>query len=173
MIKYFHQMHYDEEQNQFVISMQMKKAEWILLSLMVRPNKIKVLVLRQRRPSKFRPMGRFYCRTKKNRRRDVFLNKKKYSNFSPNLSFQACRWHRQVLTNVWMTDQSKTKVKIQHGYEWKHCRTVLVSFNVQLRSKQIVPWTILPVDRVNTIVLFVCQNSRMELVCVMFLNCWK
>jgi hypothetical protein len=25
------------------------------------------------------------------------------------------------LTNVWMTDQSKTKVKIQHGYEWKHC----------------------------------------------------
>ena len=28
--------------------------------------------------------------------------------------------------------------------------TVLVSFNVQLRSKQIVPWTILPVDRVNT-----------------------
>jgi hypothetical protein len=43
--------------------------------------------------------------------------------------------------------------------------TVLVSFNVQLRSKQIV----LPVDRtmtvaVNTIVLFVCQNSRIELV---------
>jgi hypothetical protein len=36
-----------------------------------------------------------------------------------NLSFQACRW--RVLTNVWMTDQSKTKVKIQHGYEWKHC----------------------------------------------------
>jgi hypothetical protein len=36
--------------------------------------------------------------------------------------------------------------------------TVLVSFNVQLCSKQIVPWTILPVDRVNTIVLFVCQN---------------
>jgi hypothetical protein len=30
--------------------------------------------------------------------------------------------------------------------------TVLVSFNVQLRSKQIVLWTILPVDRVNTIV---------------------
>jgi hypothetical protein len=96
--------------------------------------------------------------------------------------------------------------------------TVLVSFNVQLRSKQIVPWTILPVDRtmtvadlcksifvgdftdikevgennnpfvnfdlqyevsvgkskslrVKTIVLFVCQNSRIELVCVMFLNC--
>ena len=48
--------------------------------------------------------------------------------------------------------------------------TVLVSFNVQLRSKQIVPWTILPFDRVNTIVLFVCQNSRIELVCVMFLN---
>ena len=93
--------------------------------------------------------------------------------------------------------------------------TVLVSFNVQLRSKQIVPWTILPVDRtmtvaelcksifvgdftdikevgennnpfvnfdlkyevsvgkskslrVNTIVLFVCQNSRIELVCVVF-----
>jgi hypothetical protein len=42
--------------------------------------------------------------------------------------------------------------------------TVLVSFNVQLRSKQIVPWTILPV------VLFVCQNSRFEPVCVMFLN---
>ena len=41
--------------------------------------------------------------------------------------------------------------------------TVLVSFNVQLRSKQIVLWTILPVDRVNTIVLFVCQNSRIEL----------
>jgi hypothetical protein len=41
--------------------------------------------------------------------------------------------------------------------------TVLISFNVQLRSKQIVPWTILPVDRVNTIVLFVCQNSRIEL----------
>ena len=87
--------------------------------------------------------------------------------------------------------------------------TVLVSFNVQLRSKQIVPWTILPVDRtmtvaelcksifvgdftdikevgennnpfvnfdlkyevsVGTIVLFVCQNSRIELVCAMFLN---
>jgi hypothetical protein len=50
--------------------------------------------------------------------------------------------------------------------------TVLVSFNVQLRSKQIlfeiVPWTILPVDRVNAIVLFVCQNSRIELVCVVF-----
>jgi hypothetical protein len=45
--------------------------------------------------------------------------------------------------------------------------TVLVSFNVQLRSKQIALWTILPVDRVNTIVLFVCQNSRIELVCVM------
>jgi hypothetical protein len=42
--------------------------------------------------------------------------------------------------------------------------TVLFSFNVQLRSKQIFPWTILPVDRVNTIVLFVCQNSRIELV---------
>jgi hypothetical protein len=52
-------------------------------------------------------------------------------------------------------------------------KTVLVSFNVQLRSKQIVLWTILPVDRVNTIVLFVCQNSRIELVCVMFLNHWK
>ena len=51
--------------------------------------------------------------------------------------------------------------------------TVLVSFNVQLRSKQIVPLTILPVDSVNTIVLFVCQNSRIELVCVMFLNRWK
>ena len=51
--------------------------------------------------------------------------------------------------------------------------TVLVGFNVQLSSKQIVPWTILPVDRVNTIVLFVCQNSRIELVCVMFLNRWK
>jgi hypothetical protein len=25
------------------------------------------------------------------------------------------------LANIWMTDQSKTKVKIQHGYEWKHC----------------------------------------------------
>jgi hypothetical protein len=48
--------------------------------------------------------------------------------------------------------------------------TVLVSFNVQLRSKQIVRWTILPVDRVNTIVLFVCQNSRIELVCIMFLT---
>ena len=95
--------------------------------------------------------------------------------------------------------------------------TVLVTFNVQLRSKQIVPWTFLPVDRtmtvtelcksifvgdftdikevgennnpfvnfdlknevfvgkskslqVNTIVLFACQNSRIELVCVMFLN---
>ena len=87
--------------------------------------------------------------------------------------------------------------------------TVLVSFNVQLRSKQIVPWTFLPVDRtmtvaelcksifvgdftdikevgennnpfvnfdlkyevsVGTIVLFVCQNSRIELVCAMFLN---
>ena len=46
--------------------------------------------------------------------------------------------------------------------------TVLVTFNVQLRSKQIIPWTILPVDRVNTIVLFVCQNSRIELVCVVF-----
>jgi len=31
--------------------------------LSVGPNKIKVLVLRQRRPSKFRPMGHFYCRT--------------------------------------------------------------------------------------------------------------
>jgi hypothetical protein len=46
--------------------------------------------------------------------------------------------------------------------------TVLVIFNVQLRFKQKVPWTILPVDRVNTIVLFVCQNSRIELVCVVF-----
>ena len=32
-------------------------------NMYVRPNKIKVLVLRQRAPSKFRPMGRFYCRT--------------------------------------------------------------------------------------------------------------
>jgi hypothetical protein len=32
-------------------------------------------------------MGRFYCRTeKKNRRRAVFLKKKKYSNLPPNLS---------------------------------------------------------------------------------------
>ena len=29
--------------------------------------------------------------------------------------------------------------------------TVLVSFNVLLRSKQIVPWTILPVDRTMTV----------------------
>ena len=29
--------------------------------------------------------------------------------------------------------------------------TVLVSFNVQLRSKQIVPWTILLVDRTTTV----------------------
>jgi hypothetical protein len=29
--------------------------------------------------------------------------------------------------------------------------TVFVSFNVQLRSKQIVPWTILPVDRTMTV----------------------
>ena len=29
--------------------------------------------------------------------------------------------------------------------------TVLVSFNEQLRSKQIVPWTILPVDRTMTV----------------------
>jgi hypothetical protein len=28
---------------------------------------------------------------------------------------------------------------------------VLVSFNVQLRSKQIVPWTFLPVDRTMTV----------------------
>ena len=28
---------------------------------------------------------------------------------------------------------------------------VLVSFNVQLRSKQILPWTILPVDRTMTV----------------------
>jgi hypothetical protein len=94
--------------------------------------------------------------------------------------------------------------------------TVLISFNVQLRFKQIVPWTFLPVDRtmtvaelcksifvgdftdikdvgennsfvnfdlkyevsvgkskslrVTTIVLFVCQNSRIELVCAMFLT---
>jgi hypothetical protein len=95
--------------------------------------------------------------------------------------------------------------------------TVLVSFNVQLHSKQIVLWTFLPVDRtmtvaelcksifvgdftdikevgennnpfvnfdlkyevsvgkskslqINTIVLFVCQNTRIELVCVMFLT---
>jgi hypothetical protein len=48
--------------------------------------------------------------------------------------------------------------------------TVLMNFNVQLRSKQIVPWTILPVDRVNTIVLFVCQNSRIELVCVIYFS---
>ena len=95
--------------------------------------------------------------------------------------------------------------------------TVLVSFNVQLRSKQIILWTILPVNRtmtvaelcksifvgdfmdikevgensnpfvnfdlkyevsvgklkslrVTTIVLFVCQNSRIELVCAMFLT---
>jgi hypothetical protein len=34
-------------------------------------------------------MGRFYCRTeKKNRRRAVFLKKKKYSNLPPNLSFK-------------------------------------------------------------------------------------
>jgi hypothetical protein len=31
-----------------------------------------------------------------------------------------------------------------------------------------ISWTILPVDRVNTIVLFVCQNSRIELVCIVF-----
>jgi hypothetical protein len=29
--------------------------------------------------------------------------------------------------------------------------TVLVSFNIQLRSKQIVPWTILPVYRTMTV----------------------
>ena len=29
--------------------------------------------------------------------------------------------------------------------------TVLVSFSVQLRSKQIVPWTFLPVDRTMTV----------------------
>jgi hypothetical protein len=29
--------------------------------------------------------------------------------------------------------------------------TVLVSFNVQLCSKQIVPWTILPIDRTMTV----------------------
>jgi hypothetical protein len=29
--------------------------------------------------------------------------------------------------------------------------TVLISFNVQLSSKQIVPWTILPVDRTMTV----------------------
>jgi hypothetical protein len=39
--------------------------------------------------------------------------------------------------------------------------TVLVSFNVQLCSKQIVPWTILPVDRVNTIVfIFITYEGR-------------
>jgi hypothetical protein len=47
--------------------------------------------------------------------------RKTNSNLPPNLSFQACRWRRRVLANIWMTDQSKTKVKIQHGYEWKHC----------------------------------------------------
>jgi hypothetical protein len=29
--------------------------------------------------------------------------------------------------------------------------TVLVSFNVQLRSKQLVPWTFLPVDKTMTV----------------------
>jgi hypothetical protein len=43
-------------------------------------NKIKVLVLRQRHPltpSKFRPLGRFYCRTeKKSLPRRIFEDKK-------------------------------------------------------------------------------------------------
>jgi hypothetical protein len=84
-------------------------------------------------------MGRFYCRTEKKYRSHAVLLKKK-------------------------------KIKITAKFKFSSMatseNTVLVSFNVQLRSKQIVPWTILPVDRVNTIVLFVCQNSRIELVCV-------
>ena len=37
--------------------------------------------------------------------------------------------------------------------------TVLVNFNVQLRSKQIVPWTILPVDRTMT-VAELCKSTK-------------
>jgi hypothetical protein len=62
-------------------------------------------------------MGRlYYCTEKKIAVVPYFWRKKK-SNLLPNLSFQACRW--RVLTNVWMTDQWKMKVKIQHGYDFQ------------------------------------------------------
>ena len=71
--------------------------------------------------TKFRLMGRFYCHTEKKSLPRRIFEENKNSNLPPNLSFQACQWRGRVLTNVWMTDQSKTKVKIQPGYEWKHC----------------------------------------------------
>ena len=81
----------------------------------IRPNKTKVLVLRQCCPLKISAD----CDVKKSYFEKI-KNKIK-SNLPPNLSFQACRWCGRVLTIVWMTDQSETKIKIRHGYEWKHC----------------------------------------------------
>jgi hypothetical protein len=82
---------------------------------------IKVLVLRQHRPLKISADGMFLLLYRKKIVAVPHFWRKRNSNLPPNLSFQGCRWHGRVLTNVWMTDQSKTKVKIQHGYEWKHC----------------------------------------------------
>jgi len=90
-------------------------------SSLLRRNKIKVLVLRQHRPLKISADGASLLPYRKQIVAAPYFWRRKNSNLTPNLSFQAFRWRGRVLTIVWMTDQSKTKVKIQHGYEWKHC----------------------------------------------------
>jgi hypothetical protein len=60
----------------------------------VRPNKIKVLVLRQRRPLKILADGTFLLPNRKKKKKSSprrIFEENKNSNLPPNLSFQACR----------------------------------------------------------------------------------
>jgi hypothetical protein len=58
---------------------------------MARPNKIKVLVLRQRLPLKISADGTFLLPYRKKKPPRRIFEEKKNSNLPPNLSFQACR----------------------------------------------------------------------------------
>jgi hypothetical protein len=69
-------------------------------------------------PSKFRPMGRFYCCTEK---KSLFFKEKKIK-FTAKFKFlnvPVTRTSFDQRLNAWSIENET--VKIQHGYGWKHC----------------------------------------------------
>jgi hypothetical protein len=86
------------------------------------PNKIKVLVLRQRRPLKISADETFLLANRKKIATVPYFWRKQKFKFTAKFKFSSVSvtWTSfDKRLNDWSIENET--VKIQHGYEWKHC----------------------------------------------------
>ena len=119
------------------------------------PNKIKVLVLRQRRPLKISADGTFLLPYRKKIAVAPYFWRRKQFKVTAKFKFSS--------VPVMRTSFDKHLNDWSIGNESKNSALLRVKTLSSSSVLCTVTWTILPVDRVNTIVLFVWQNSRIEL----------